>query len=511
MKRTEQLFYLIQSLTKSEKRYFKVYASRHVIGSKNSYLELFDLIVKQKEYNEEKIKSKITDPNLLKNLSTVKVQLATLILKSLRQYKSTLYKRYELRELMDFAHILYDKGLYDYSMRTIAKAKKIAQDYGAYIYLDEITSFEHLLATKYADYEKIGKYLDVTRLEGRNYRAVNSMLATYEELESQLQFLMLKYHRIRSVSTAARFDEVVEHPILKESPVNQPVSCQVRYYAIWADYHYVKRNGDACVENIEKVMKLFDTQPHIVSDTPEEYVRYYNKYMNYTGSFGHYDKFEDAVEKLQAFAASVPKEKLGINLNTEILNYIYNMKFSTELEKRDFEAAYKVVKDFESEERFSELFNIPAQQIVLWYNAFYVYFGMEDYPNALRNLNKLINGNYQQLRVDAQSFARIVNIILHYEMGHYDLIESLVKSTSRFLVSRERRFGFETAFLRFSKAHLSEPFSGPEPFQAFKAELEALFADPQEAIVLYYFDIMSWLDSRITGKSFKEVVEGKKS
>ena len=48
---------LIQSLTKSEKRYFKLLSSRHTIGEENNYILLFDFIEKQDLYDEEQLKS----------------------------------------------------------------------------------------------------------------------------------------------------------------------------------------------------------------------------------------------------------------------------------------------------------------------------------------------------------------------------------------------------------------------------------------------------------------------
>ena len=51
----EALFELINSMTKSEKRYFKLLSSRHAIGGENNYTLLFDKIDEQKVYNEEKI------------------------------------------------------------------------------------------------------------------------------------------------------------------------------------------------------------------------------------------------------------------------------------------------------------------------------------------------------------------------------------------------------------------------------------------------------------------------
>ena len=55
MKKESDLFALIHSLTGHEKRYFKIYASKHVMGEKNNYLKLFDFLCKQKEYEEEDV------------------------------------------------------------------------------------------------------------------------------------------------------------------------------------------------------------------------------------------------------------------------------------------------------------------------------------------------------------------------------------------------------------------------------------------------------------------------
>ena len=46
----ESVHELIKSLTKSEKRYFKLMSSRHTIGEENNYVILFDAIEKQIDY-----------------------------------------------------------------------------------------------------------------------------------------------------------------------------------------------------------------------------------------------------------------------------------------------------------------------------------------------------------------------------------------------------------------------------------------------------------------------------
>ena len=55
-------------MTKNEKRYFKISASKHVIGSKNNYVLLFDFVVKQIEPNDDEIRDKFKGENFIKRL-----------------------------------------------------------------------------------------------------------------------------------------------------------------------------------------------------------------------------------------------------------------------------------------------------------------------------------------------------------------------------------------------------------------------------------------------------------
>ncbi len=54
MKPTNDLFTLINSLNRTEKGYFKKFASQHGKGEKNNYVQLFEAMDKQEAYNELK-------------------------------------------------------------------------------------------------------------------------------------------------------------------------------------------------------------------------------------------------------------------------------------------------------------------------------------------------------------------------------------------------------------------------------------------------------------------------
>ena len=108
---SDDLFQLIKALTKQEKRYFKLHASRHVIGKENKYVKLFDAIDQQKEYNEERIKKKFNHAPITRQLHVAKNYLYHLLLDSLRSYHESKSED-KFFTLLRNAQLLFNKGLY---------------------------------------------------------------------------------------------------------------------------------------------------------------------------------------------------------------------------------------------------------------------------------------------------------------------------------------------------------------------------------------------------------------
>ena len=104
----DPLFILIKSLTKSEKRQFKVYAGRLVGNTTSKFITLFNYLDKVDVMDESLIiKKGIVTKTQMSNL---KAHLYKQILISLRLNPLHRNTRMKLREQIDFATILYHKG-----------------------------------------------------------------------------------------------------------------------------------------------------------------------------------------------------------------------------------------------------------------------------------------------------------------------------------------------------------------------------------------------------------------
>ena len=106
----DPLFILIKSLSKSEKRQFKLFVGRLEGNTDSKFLALFNYLDKHDNYDEKVILKKGIVSKL--QLSNLKSNLYKQILKSLRLGFANQNIRVSLREQLDYATILYDKGLY---------------------------------------------------------------------------------------------------------------------------------------------------------------------------------------------------------------------------------------------------------------------------------------------------------------------------------------------------------------------------------------------------------------
>ena len=143
----DALFILVKSLSKSEKRQFKLYVGRLGVNTDAKFLTLFNLLDKMRSYQEETIlQSGVVKKSQLSNL---KAHLYKQILISLRLNPGNQNVRVQIREQLDFATILYQKGLYKQSLKILDKVKAtaIANEEKNIAY--EIVELEKVIETQY--------------------------------------------------------------------------------------------------------------------------------------------------------------------------------------------------------------------------------------------------------------------------------------------------------------------------------------------------------------------------
>jgi len=138
---SDALFQLVKSLEKSEKRNFKLYIKRNSASEDLQSIQLFDALDKMEEYDEAQLLKK--SKSLKKQqLSNAKAHLYREILTSLRLIRQEANVDIQLHEQLDYARILYNKGLYLQSLKVLDKIKENAKAQNQITFLLQILFFE---------------------------------------------------------------------------------------------------------------------------------------------------------------------------------------------------------------------------------------------------------------------------------------------------------------------------------------------------------------------------------
>ena len=141
MKSSSELFELIHSLNKTEKRYFKLHVAKYNYAESN-YLKLFDALDRQEAYDEKAIRKYFQKETFVLQLNVTKKYLFKLIMKSLNAFHADMSVNSRLNEMLINVEVLYDKGLFIPLQNILTKAKNIAVRYEKFPQLLEIIRWE---------------------------------------------------------------------------------------------------------------------------------------------------------------------------------------------------------------------------------------------------------------------------------------------------------------------------------------------------------------------------------
>lgn len=502
MKASDNLFNLIKSLTKSEKRYFKIIASKkNEDGKGNNYLQLFNAIDKQEEYDEEKIIRQFAKTTFIKHLPSEKNYLYFNILKALVLFHEGNLGFIELDEIRNCATILYNKGLYDQCNKMLTKARKFAISYELYPELVSVTKLQSELLPMIAP--------SAEDLESGFASILNDEKLAFEKLENINQYhqLYAKFlclirtngELIRNDLERQLFREIMDNELIKNESKAICYKSKEMYFFITATYFFI--NGDLQNAYTQGLRSLEFLTPNLGRLT--SIAIYSARLSNFCEVCLRMKKYEECaayLEKLKNIETTSILEK-----SKNFYRY-HDLSLRLNISKGDFEKAIALVPAIdEGSQLYAQ--NIHTGRLInMQYYIAYAYFGMNEFRTSLRWIHKIISSK-TDLRSDLLGFARLINLILHIELNNQLQLEYVLKSTYSYFSKRERLYKLEDLLLKFLKKHL-KPMNAKGQriaFTALRVELLELLKEPAEQHSLEYFDFISWLESKIEKKQFMEV------
>ena len=504
MKPSTELFDLVKSLTKSEKRFFKLSSSLQS-GEKN-YLKIFDAIDGQDDYDEEALKELFKNERFIKHFPSEKNHLYKLILKSLRSYHSDNSANSVLKEEIKNIEVLYRKSLLKECNKLLGRAKKIALKNEKFYYYIDLIHWEKRLLEEAFEAGELTRDLNELIDEEQDVIERLKNLAEYQILYSKINYLFRIGGFVKGEDERQMVEEIALHPLIKDSSMALSARAKSICYYVRGFCCNAFRDTEGSIVNFTKSKEVLDQNPLIKKDLPKRYIRAITNIIHGQISLKRYDDADAELLVLKELKGKSEFSSIDVEINLFTNTVMCELLYMNR--KGQYAEASELLEEIVKELEIKRDKINKEKDILFSYLIAYIYFGNRQYKDALHWINRVLNDNENTLRQDIYTYSRIFNLIIHYELGNYELLDYIIKSTQRYLNKKQRDYQVESVIVDYMKKLAKAPNDSSRMiiFADLDSKYNDLFKDADNRVILQYLDLKSWVNSKMENKTFAEVV-----
>jgi hypothetical protein len=503
---TDSLFQLIHSLQKSEKRNFKLYVQRNSSNNDLKVVQLFDAIDKMSVYDESTLISK-TSSIKRQQLPNIKAHLYRQILSSLRLLESSENIDIQLHEQLDFARILYNKGLYHQSLRILEKIKESARSSNQNNFVIEVLILEkkietlHITRSMQDRADELTKDVDISN----DHLVKQSKLSN---LALQLYSWYIKNGLARNRDDENEIEDYFRRHLTDEIKDPEGFYEKLYFNQSYCWYAFIRQDYLMYYRYTQKWVNLFLDESIMIQIETGNYIKGLHNLLNAHFTLRNYAGFDKTLSLFEEFSNS-DIVKQNDNNKIQVFVYLYIAKINQHFLQGTFKEGLKIVPEIMQRLEEYNLFLDQHRTLIFYYKIASLYFGAGDFDNAIDYLNKIINWKVN-LRNDLQCYARLLHLIAHYELGNFQLLEYLIKTVYRFMAKMQNLSLVEEEIFRFLRKsfYLSARKLKPE-FEKLLNTIREFETSKFETRAFAYLDIISWLESKLNDKQTYEIIHEK--
>lgn len=505
MKPSLALFELIKTLEPEEISVIRRSAQLHVKGGENKYLQLFDEVEKQDEYDEKAIVKKLGYEKDLNKFAFFKNYLYNYILKSLEQRKGFIKK--EVRSGLNRIELLVEKKLFAIAEEEMERVEEMCRKYQLlhlWICLCELR-LEVLKHRKKKGEDISKKLAELKRETGKLIKARRTLIF-YRKLFSMVR----KKHHYSSF-----FKELEEHKEFKnvmqsELMENDPrLNFFHKNYFLFSKGIYYYAAGDFRKATIiaNEMQKLWESNREM---NKVFFGAFYNTYYNKALNEMKRGEFRNAIDTCKNLMKEIDELHRG---NTFDRYMLYNLMVNIYNSCGYFDKGVEIAKEYkEAREKLKKGMHHAQSEQLYHYNLASAYFGTGDFRQANRHINEIINNEIDYTN-DVTCLAYFLSLIIHFELGNSELLAYRIKSVQRYLAKKGCLLHTKQLLIDFLKQVPKYRSSSnlKNEYRELHAKMEeTINKNPIEKNLLNMFDILSWLESKTEGKDFMEVMKQKR-
>lgn len=498
------LYPLIKSLSKAEKRHFKLYANRNNSSDDIKYLQLFDTIDKLKEPQDESILKRLPYMNKA-SLANVSRHLYGEILKSLRLFHTNHDAEIAIREKIDYARILYGKGFYLAALKTLEQAELAAESNNLDLIRLEIVEFLKLIESRHITRSRTKKYkvedvindsVEMLQALGNNAQSLNASI--------QIHGYYIRNGHCRNETDHSKlrqyFNRIMNTILQKPTSFYESVHWNQCY--MW--YYFTDLDMPNFHHHSARWVQLFEENPNMKSRDPDLYLRGLHYAMSSARRMSRWDIFNKYFQKLQVF---YQVKQDSFNTTTKIFYFIYglNAKLLAELMygfSLDTDTTIQQIND--DIKRYKN--HVDSHRIVVfYYKIAYTSFIRAAYITTINYCDKVFLFNKGMLKNETQIYNKFLLALSYFELKNYSIALNFINSSIKEFIKFDPSNKIMIFIIQFMKSTCEQKLTlAPEDWIKLQNEIKEYAKDKYMLRINAYFDYDLWILSKIKSISLEQ-------
>lgn len=488
------LFDLAHKLSKSEKRYIKV---QHGNGQKD-YMKLLEAILKEKYFDENQFKQKNKGANFLKNLPVNKRYLYELLLQSLSRFGEKTIEN-QVFESFTACRILIDKGMSQAAHKELKKGQDLAEKYELYELQIMLFGLEKRIQSSQLSKSSYNK-IDSENIFNKEKDCLAQLANTneYWYINNRLSQFQMQFQKIQTTDQKKHIREIVKSPKFTNRDLASNFKSQLFFYQANSTYQFMLSKADKAQENNKLFLDFLESKPKFLKLYAERYLATLNNLLIDSFVLGKKDVLKEELNRLETLP-SRPEFNSIKNLASRVFRQKYLLQLNWSIRQHEFENASKWIPEVEiGLNKYGKSIE-KHHRITLYYLSAYLLFMSKEYDEALKWNNKILNDPKEDVVKEIFYFSRVLHILIHFELKNFDLLDSLLLSTPRYLKARRDIYRTEKALFSFIRKlrNSADKKKKEALFVLFKTKLDKLHKASKEQRVFNFIDLRLWLQNKL--------------
>ena len=496
----DQLWRLVRSLTKAEKRNFKLYARRSDANANAKFVQLFDAMDRLEEPDDQVLLNRL--PIISSSqLSNLKRHLYGEIMTSLRLLYINKEIDIEIRQQIDYARILYGKGLYLDALRILERIKQRALEHHQDILHLEILEFQKLIEARHVTRSRqVKNKMDLLLNESAERSFITLQTSELININIQIHGYYIENGHSRNekeVAAVKEFWERIQKPTNKRYELRSTFFEQINRFQSVMWYHYIRLDLEKALEAAKNSVGLFGVNSPMILKDPDLYVRclYYVGVMAYLR--GDRDELKRSEQGLEHYRQNQAE---SFNDNTQNIAATYHslLKLNCKFQKEDWPSARTLMKELLILQQENEIQMGQHRWLLFEFKFAAIEFIAGNYSEALDYLNHIIETKVSLLQEELLINTRLLHLLCHFELGNLSLVDYHLTNLGRLLKrSQDSAQSHQLAITGIRK--LVRLAAGEQllVFEQWREKLTELQTIPYERKANTYLQISWWLDQKI--------------